>query len=139
MTLHFVRLALGNKTYKAKVTTEGCSDVDDFKDAIKNKLPHLLAVYDAAQLSLFQPDGTTEIDPGDFQFSKKNFFPNKHRLFSLRSRSTLTLYYISTWLPSNKRLHKIAKWLFFVALRPRILYASEVLDKRIGRCKKLIK
>ena len=63
MTFHFVKLKLGNKTYKAKVSTEGCSDVDDFKEAIKNKLLHLLAAVDAAQLTLFQPDETTEIDP----------------------------------------------------------------------------
>jgi hypothetical protein len=63
MTLHFIQLALGNKTYKNKVSTEGCADVSEFKDAIKNKLPHLLNGYDAAQLTLFQPDGTTEIDP----------------------------------------------------------------------------
>jgi hypothetical protein len=65
MTLHFVRLALGNKTYKAQVSTDGCSYVVDFKGAIKTKLPHLLAAYDSDQLTLFEPDGTTEIDPGE--------------------------------------------------------------------------
>ena len=65
MTLHFIQLALGNRTYKDKVSTEGCSDVADFKDAIKTKLPHLLAAYDAVQLTLLQPDGNTEIDPGE--------------------------------------------------------------------------
>jgi hypothetical protein len=60
MPLHFVRLTLGNKIYKTKVSTDGCSYIDDFKGAIKNRLPHLLA---AAQLTVFQPDGVTEIDP----------------------------------------------------------------------------
>ena len=63
MTLHFVKLVLGNKNYKEQVSTYGCSNIWDFKGAIKTKLPHLLAAYDAAQLTLFQPDGVTEIDP----------------------------------------------------------------------------
>jgi len=65
MTLHFVKLVLGNKNYKQKVSTEGCADVDDFRANIKKKYPHLLNSYDGAQLTLFQPDGTTEIDPGE--------------------------------------------------------------------------
>jgi len=73
MTLHFIQLKLDKKTYKAKVSTEGCSDVDDFKSAIKTKLPHLLAAYDAAQLTLLQPDGNTEIDPGE-SITKLNEF-----------------------------------------------------------------
>ncbi|KAJ8331278.1 hypothetical protein O5D80_000832 [Batrachochytrium dendrobatidis] len=63
MTLHFVHLVLGNETYKEQVSTEGCADVDDFRGAIKNKLPHLLNGYNAVQLTLLQPDGITEIDP----------------------------------------------------------------------------
>jgi hypothetical protein len=63
MTLHFVTLKLGNKTYKSQVSYADCTYVDDFKGAIKNKNPHLLNSYDAAQLTLFQPDGITEIDP----------------------------------------------------------------------------
>jgi hypothetical protein len=63
MTLHFVQLTLGNKTYKIQVSTANCTYVDDFKVAIKNKLPNLLNGYDAAQLTLLQPDGTAEIDP----------------------------------------------------------------------------
>ncbi|KAI9351530.1 hypothetical protein BDR26DRAFT_851231 [Obelidium mucronatum] len=58
MTLHFVKLVLGNKNYKEQVSTDGCSNVSDFRGAIKNKYPHLLNSYDAAQLT-----GTTEIDP----------------------------------------------------------------------------
>ncbi|KAK5665382.1 hypothetical protein QVD99_007734 [Batrachochytrium dendrobatidis] len=65
MSLHFIKLVLGNKNYKDKASTQGCADVADFKGAIKNKYPHLLNSYDAAQLVLFQPDGVTEIDPGE--------------------------------------------------------------------------
>ena len=63
MTLHFVQLTLENKNYRQKVSTEGCYDVDDFKRAIKNEYLHLLGSYDAVQLSLFQPDGSTQIEP----------------------------------------------------------------------------
>ena len=63
MTLYFVKLVLGNKTYKEQVSTDGCSNVSDFRGAIKSKYPYLLNSYDAAQLTLFQPDGVTEIDP----------------------------------------------------------------------------
>ena len=63
MTLHFVKLVLGNKNYKSQFSTANCTYVDDFRGAIKNKYPHLLNSYDAAQLTLFQPDGSTEIDP----------------------------------------------------------------------------
>jgi hypothetical protein len=65
MPLHYVELTLGTMPYKSKVSTEGCTDVDDFRGAIKNKYPNLLNSYDAAQLTLFQPNGTTEIDPGE--------------------------------------------------------------------------
>ena len=64
MTLHFVKLKLGNKTFgPTKVSTEGCSDVDDFKSAIKSKFSPYLDSFTAIQLTLFQPDGSTEIDP----------------------------------------------------------------------------
>ena len=63
MTLHFIQLALGNRTYKDKVSTEGCSDVADFKDAIKKKFSPLVDSYSTVQLTLFRPDGITEIDP----------------------------------------------------------------------------
>jgi hypothetical protein len=65
MTLHFVRLALGNKTYKDKVSTEGCSDAAKFRSAIKKKFSPELDSYAPHHLTLFQPDGTTEIDPGE--------------------------------------------------------------------------
>ena len=70
MTLqYFIQLKLPgeNKTFKTKVSTEGCSDIADFKVAIKTKFSPLLDSYDAAQLSLFQPDDngiTDKIDPG---------------------------------------------------------------------------
>ncbi|KAH6571513.1 hypothetical protein BASA61_002661 [Batrachochytrium salamandrivorans] len=63
MTLHFVKLVLGNNNYKQKVSTEGCADVDDFKGAIKSKFSPDLDPYAPHHLTLFQPDGTTQIDP----------------------------------------------------------------------------
>lgn len=63
MVHHFILLRLGDKNYKEKVSTDGCSDVDDFKGAIKNKFPPLLNSYASHQLRLFQPDGITEIYP----------------------------------------------------------------------------
>ena len=63
MTLHFVQLVMSSQNYRQKVSTEGCSNVSDFRCAIKNKYSHLLSSYSAVQLTLFQPDGTTEIDP----------------------------------------------------------------------------
>jgi hypothetical protein len=63
MTLHYVQLTLGTKTYKDKVSTQGCADVADFRGAIKNKFSPDLDSYGPHHLTLFQPDGTTEIDP----------------------------------------------------------------------------
>ena len=63
MTLHFIQLILGNKTYKRQVSSANCTYVDDFKDAIKNKFSPDLDSFASHQLTLFQPDGTTEIDP----------------------------------------------------------------------------
>ena len=60
---HFIKLTLGNKTYKDKVSTVGCADVADFKKAIKNEFSPLLDSYSAAQITLYEADGTTEIDP----------------------------------------------------------------------------
>lgn len=65
MTLHFVKLKLGSKTYKDQVSTEGCSYVANFRAAIKAQFPKQLNGYEANELVLFQPDGTTEIDPGE--------------------------------------------------------------------------
>lgn len=65
MTLHFVQLRLGNNPYKRQVSSANCTYVDDFKDAIKNKFSPFLNSFTAIQLNIFQPDGTTEIDPGE--------------------------------------------------------------------------
>eukprot|EP00842_Homolaphlyctis_polyrhiza_P003513 jgi/Hompol1/4162/HPOL_006953-RA len=65
MTLYFVQLVLGKNKYKFQVSSADCTYVDDFRSAIKNNNQHLLNSYDAAQLKLLQPDGTTEIDPGE--------------------------------------------------------------------------
>jgi hypothetical protein len=59
----FVQLELGSKRYKDRVSTEGCQDVADFKDAIKNKWTNLLSAYAGRHLVLFEHDGITEIDP----------------------------------------------------------------------------
>jgi hypothetical protein len=58
---HFIQLLLGIKTLKDKVSTVGCSDVADFKEEIKKKFP--LDSYYASQLTLYEADGTTQIDP----------------------------------------------------------------------------
>jgi hypothetical protein len=63
MTLHFIQLKLDKKTYKAQVSTDGCSYVDDLRTAIKNKFSPELDSYAPHHLHLFQPDGITEIDP----------------------------------------------------------------------------
>ena len=60
---HFIQLLLGSKTFgPSKVSTEGCSDVDDFKEEIKKKFSPLLDSYSAAQLTLYEADGSTVID-----------------------------------------------------------------------------
>ncbi|KAI8916146.1 hypothetical protein EDD86DRAFT_197776 [Gorgonomyces haynaldii] len=62
MTQHLVKLDLGGKTFgPTKVSTEGCSDVDDFKVAIKNKFSPALDSYAPFQLTLFESDGKTFI------------------------------------------------------------------------------
>jgi hypothetical protein len=64
MALHFIQLKLGSRTFSpTQVSTEGCTYVDDFRTAIKNKLSPLLDSCATIQLTLFQPDGTTEIEP----------------------------------------------------------------------------
>lgn len=61
---HFVQLKLGSKiSHPAKVSTEGCSYVDDFLSAIKTTaFPEKLKAYEAHDLSLFEADGTTAIN-----------------------------------------------------------------------------
>ena len=66
MSGYFVNLVLGDNKYKSHVSTDGCTYVDDFKSAIKSKFSPLLDSFAAAQLTLFQPDKTTEIDSGEF-------------------------------------------------------------------------
>ena len=58
---HFVQLKLRNKTYKDQVSTAECYNVADFKEEIKKKFP--LDSYYASQLTLYEADGTTVIDP----------------------------------------------------------------------------
>ncbi|KAI8896931.1 hypothetical protein BC833DRAFT_527678, partial [Globomyces pollinis-pini] len=63
VTLHFVKLVLGNKNYKEQVSTDGCSNVAAFRGAIKSKFSPDLDSYAPHHLTLFQPDGTSQIDP----------------------------------------------------------------------------
>ena len=66
MALHFVKLVLGNNNVgPTKVSTEGCTDVDDFKGAIKSKFSPDLDSYAHHHIILCQPDGITEIHPGE--------------------------------------------------------------------------
>ena len=58
----FVQLVLGTKIYKDRVSTDGCSYVADFIKVIRAS-PQL--PIGNGILTLFQPDGTTEIDPGE--------------------------------------------------------------------------
>ena len=61
---HFVQLKLGSESFEpSKISTEGCSDVDDFKESIKAKFSKKLVPYDAYELSIFEADGTTKISP----------------------------------------------------------------------------
>jgi hypothetical protein len=60
---HFIQLRLVNKNTMAQVSTQGCSNVADYKDGIKNKFSPTLDSYASYQLTLLQPDGITEIDP----------------------------------------------------------------------------
>jgi len=62
---YFVQLKLGRKTYLDRVSTEGCSYVDDFKGAIKVKFPKVLKAYDSYEIVLFEADGTTKISAMD--------------------------------------------------------------------------
>lgn len=64
MTLHFVKLVLGNQPFSpTQVSTEDCATVDDFKGAIKKKLSPDLDSYAPHHIILCQPDGITEIHP----------------------------------------------------------------------------
>ena len=60
MTSHFIQLKLGNKSYKDQVSTDGCSNVAEFIRVIRAS-PQL--PIGNGIITLFQPDGTTEIDP----------------------------------------------------------------------------
>ena len=60
---HFISLQLDGSNPQKKVSTKDCQDVDDFKEAIKNAFSPLLDSYNSAQLTLYQPNGETEIYP----------------------------------------------------------------------------
>ena len=62
----FVQLKLGSQSFEpTKISTEGCEYILEFRTAIKAKFPKLLDHYDAAELVLFEADGTTKINPMD--------------------------------------------------------------------------
>ena len=64
--MHFVELKLGSKSFEpTKISTEGCSDIDDLKESIKVKFPKVLKAYDSYELVLFEADGTTKISAMD--------------------------------------------------------------------------
>jgi hypothetical protein len=58
-----VELKLQDKTFKDKVSTKNCTDIADFKHAIKLKFSPLLDAYAAAQLSVFEAYLSTKVDP----------------------------------------------------------------------------
>jgi hypothetical protein len=59
-------LKLGSKRFEpTKITTEGCSDMDDFKESIKGKFSRKLKAYDPSEIALFEADGTTKISAMD--------------------------------------------------------------------------
>ena len=61
---HFIQLLLGNKSFgPTRVSTEDCEYVDDFKEEIKKKFSPDLDSYPTHRLTLYEADGTTEIDP----------------------------------------------------------------------------
>ena len=66
----WVAYETAEKTFgPTRVSIDGCEYVDDLLDAIKKKFAHVLAAYDTSQLTLYLPDGTTEIDVGDLPAS----------------------------------------------------------------------
>ncbi len=82
---HFVKLELGNKSYgPTKVSTEGCEDVDEFKKAIKKEWSPLLDTFASGQLTLFEGDGISEIDP---ETEMKDVFVTKGKPLVVRVES----------------------------------------------------
>jgi hypothetical protein len=65
MPFFWIKLQLGNKELRDKVSTDGCEDVADFRVAIKTTFKNQLAAYEANELALFQPGGITEINPAN--------------------------------------------------------------------------
>jgi hypothetical protein len=154
MTLHFIQLALANKTYKRQVSSTNCTYVDDFKDAIKNKLPHLLNGYDAAQLTLFQPDGTTEIDPETLVTDLKEI-PWKPMVVTVEelptpapsgsSKKQLTYKGMSTEASCRKYLDALAIEIYFdydfskIYKKPTMGDVLAAMDGQFGKPKEEVK
>jgi hypothetical protein len=52
MTKLFVQAKVGKETSKSQVSIEGCTFVDDYREAIQKKFPHLLGSFPPSQLTL---------------------------------------------------------------------------------------
>ena len=62
MTKRWAKFKPNNAT---QVSTEDCQNVDDFLEACKKKLSHLLGSYDSAQLCLSTTADGTPLQPDD--------------------------------------------------------------------------
>ena len=65
MTSYFVKVIIGNDDITEEISTTGCKYITHFRAAIKKQFFHILSPYDAAQLKVYEPDGTTLLNPGE--------------------------------------------------------------------------
>lgn len=119
MPLHFVQLVMRNKKYKGQVSSEECDDVYDLRGAIKKKFSSLLGSYYSTQLTLFQPDGKTEIDPdtpiSDLKVSRHPMVVTVEELPALTPFSSFKKFERMTFEATcRKYLNAIAIELFFI-------------------------
>jgi hypothetical protein len=124
---YFVKLELGNKSYKDKVSTEGCKYVSDFKEAIKNKWSHTLQSFDPAQLTLFGGDGISEIDP---ETEMNDVFVTKGKPLIVRVESVSRQAISSTRhqdYKHSKAIHSSRSYLTSIAVELEKLYELEKL------------
>jgi hypothetical protein len=92
MSKIWVKFGKNNAT---RVSTENCDIVDDFLEACKKKLPHLLGSYDSAQLSLSNTDGGTPLKPDDSIPAQNT--ANTPLLISVANGSTLQPLVPTLW------------------------------------------
>jgi hypothetical protein len=119
MPLHFIQF----QTYKSQVSTDGCTYVDDFIKAIRAspQLPTGNGI-----ITLFQPDGTTEIDTGEVIQKLDDFGvgPWKPLVVTVEdlpkpaptssSKKQLAYKGMSTEASCRKYLDAISKEIFFI-------------------------